>query len=285
MIDELYVKRMTAAVDNTTKHDIVKQAYGTILDVGCADGTLLTKLKEKNSESELWGIEPNRDFYKICKGKGLNVINSTIEDIDIYTLPKFDTIIFSSVLHEISSYSDVYTFTVKPIKNALNIAYTLLKSGGQILIRDGVGTDDTSKLLFSFNDCKDSKFVYKFNAEFVGRDYLTSKYNDSNKVISTISSNEFLTSVNVAKEFFFTYTWGETSWPREKQEIYGILSLQEWNDLLDYLHDTLHLRVEFKHTHSEEYAKYVGKKIKINTGKSLTEIFNPSVITLTLVKD
>lgn len=96
-----------------------------ILEIGCNDGTFLENLLSKNY-SNIQGIEPTKDAFKVCKDKGLNVINkfftrALVEELSIHE--KFNTIITRQVLEHISDLNDFC--------KALNMS---LKSNGLLII-------------------------------------------------------------------------------------------------------------------------------------------------------
>ena len=64
-----------------------------------------------------------------------------------------------------------------------------------------------------------------------------------------------------AKEFLYTYTWGENSWNREVIERFGILTLEEWRDVVRRNgFDIKNLMLS-----AEEYKKYLAPKIEMTS--------------------
>lgn len=51
-------------------------------DIGAGFGLFLEELKKLWPESDIVAIEPSIDMAKICRGKGLKVLESTLEDVD-----------------------------------------------------------------------------------------------------------------------------------------------------------------------------------------------------------
>ena len=135
-----YLQRMSDNVRHTTKALIPFYAKGDVLDVGCADGALLSLLHEFNPELKLYGIEMNETAANIATSKGFDVLCDTFEEfVECYRDEKFDTIIFSSVLHEIYSYDFTNREKVSPlvyISRVLIDASKFLKPNGVIIIRD-----------------------------------------------------------------------------------------------------------------------------------------------------
>jgi ubiquinone/menaquinone biosynthesis C-methylase UbiE len=63
------------------KHIQLKEGI-RMLDVGCATGKFLMYFKDK-FKFEVYGVEPNAQLCNILKKKGVNIINSTIEDAEL----------------------------------------------------------------------------------------------------------------------------------------------------------------------------------------------------------
>lgn len=262
-----YLQRMSDNVRHTTKALIPFYAKGDVLDVGCADGALLSLLHEFNPELKLYGIEMNETAANIATAKGFDVLCSTFEEfVECYRDEKFDTIIFSSVLHEIYSYDFTNREKVSPliyISKILIDASKFLKPNGVIIIRDGVGSDrHCGTRTFSFKDVSDIGWL----ARFIESNFA---YSDSSY---QINKNNITISEDVLKEFLFTFTWGEKSWDREVQEMYGVLSEKEWKDELP-IEVKKYLNRELIAFSAEEYAKYLSEKINEVNSLKLDQLF------------
>lgn len=127
-----YLERMTESVQVSSKGLIPLYASGKTLDVGCGSGVLLDMLDRNNVKAD--GIDINEEAVKTCVSKGLNAKCMTLSDVN----EKYDTIIFSSVLHEFSSYDDNDRFNTVPIEKALINAKKVLNENGKVIIRDGL---------------------------------------------------------------------------------------------------------------------------------------------------
>ena len=287
MLDNLYLKRMKYSANTSTKSDIPRRCHGNVLDIGCADGSLLEYIQKVNHETRLYGVEPNPEMADLARERGFTIYNSSIEDLIVDDMPKFDTIIFSSVLHEISSYSKIenLAFTSQPIVDALEKVSKLLRLGGQIIIRDGIQADSSDVISFSFKDPTDKKYIQKFNNEWAGMKHMNTLIAQHRLDLGfkEETNNTFVCSELLAKEFFFTYTWGENSWKREVQEQFGILTETDWRVVINHIKQRNKLKLIYWHTNSEEYAKYISEKIEIDTEK-LYNLFKQSVINIILVK-
>ena len=77
---------------------------------------------------------------------------------------KVDTVIFSSIIHEIYSYTDLGRgkFDKDSIVRALRHAVDSLNTGGRIVIRDGVKTPGTGKMKIAFKTDEGFQFFRQF---------------------------------------------------------------------------------------------------------------------------
>ena len=249
---ERYLKRMTDSMKCSTKGLIPFLASNgkNILDVGCGSGVMLSALENENNKSKLTGIdlkELKKDWKLFC-----------IDFMKLHNV-SFDTIIFSSILHEISSYNNDPNkrFTSEPINEALNKSNQLLTDDGIVIIRDGLLMDEANiynQLIISFTNPNDASLLYRFQKEFRGFD----KLEIDNRIIR-VNENQYVVAERFLKEFLCTYTWGEESFNREINERFGILTEDEWINLLNQNG----FSIEFKGLSCEEYEKYLKKKINI----------------------
>lgn len=257
---ERYLRRMTYSMTKSTKGIIPFLAKDgeNILDVGCGSGVMLTALENENKKAKLTGIDLN--IEAINKLKLLNH-NWQLYHINFMDLKEkgYDTIIFSSILHEISSYhSDLdKRFTSIPIKEAFDKSNELLTNNGSIILRDGLLVDENNmnnQLMISFNNPDDYNILTRFQHDFKGFNKI-----DVDNRIYTMGSNLYIVTERFLKEFLYTYTWGEESYNREVKERFGILTKDEWISLLE----KAGFNIDYLTLACEEYEKYLSKKITI----------------------
>ncbi len=256
---QIYLTRMTESMKKSTKGliPLLVSDSKNILDVGCGSGVMLKALENENKTVKLTGIDLNKDAINNLKeNTNWNLYHMDFMDLNSI---KFDAIIFSSILHEISSYNSDPNkrFTEKPILEALIKSYELLDNNGIIIIRDGLLSsleDRNNKLIISFKNINDNVWLYRFQKDFRGFDNL-----DIDTTITSIGENKYLVSEGFLKEFLCTYTWGPESYPREINERFGILTKNEWISLLKKAKFQLETIIESK----EEYEKYLSKKVSI----------------------
>ncbi len=254
----LYLERMSNSMKHSTKGLIPILAFtgNNILDVGCGSGIVMSEIEKINPKAKITGLDLNFDAILKLKQQhnNWNLIHEDFMKLNGY---KFDTIIFSSILHEISSYCEDNNkrFTEIPIKEAFEKSYDLLDNNGSVIVRDGLLTDEEhkdNKLIISFNNPEDNIWLYRFQYDFRGFDNL-----DINTKIIDLGHYKYMVSEGFLKEFLCTYTWGEASYPREVNERFGILTKNTWLELLNETGFKIEKVIESK----EEYQKYLSKKI------------------------
>lgn len=192
-----------------------------VLDAGCGSGVLTHSLF--NLGYDAYGIDLSMLSFKQMKERNLanRFVHGNLLDMSLYFGEnEFDTIIFSSVLHEVYSYNG---FNLQDIEGTLRNAMRILKKGGRIIIRDGVeNINRHQKRIIRFKDLNDVLFLTEYMRRFKGRNV---------PICRKIDKLTYEMYVNDAMEFLYTYTWGWESFDREVQEQYGVMSLNEYMDL------------------------------------------------------
>lgn len=255
---KVYLERMDKSAAISSKGLILKYVKGRALDVGCGSGVLLRQLDNAK------GIDLNINAVEECIKQGLDA-----ECISLFDLTeKFDTIIFSSVLHEFSSYADSGRFGKKPIEAALLQARNNLDYNGRIIIRDGVA-GDTYPIIVT---AKSIEVVEAF------KKYIIDAPMWDKNVKVNIDNLKITAPFNILKEFMFTYTWGPESYPREVNEKFGILRPGSWVNLIE----SCGYKIDYIQYFPEEYEKYLSKYFEDD--EVLNMIFKRSVVLIVATK-
>ena len=231
--EEKYLQTMNDAQEST-KMSILQFVKGqTVVDVGSGGGVLLDELENLYPDKEIIGTDISSNVIESLdkkrreqghKWKAVrhNFVDGPMEG-------KADSIIFSSIIHEIYSYTDLGNgkFDEESVLRALKNAAASLNPGGRIIIRDGVKTPGHGKLAIHFKTNEGFSFFEQFMQDFKGMDHIPfeERVCHIDREMRTV-----ITDINYGREFLFTYTWGSESFPHEVQECFGYYSLQDFKE-------------------------------------------------------
>ena len=196
---------------------------GKIVDKGCGTGKLLVELTRLFPSSIFVGIDLSREFLRMCDENhyaseevALVFGNITEQQVDSGTA---STILFSSVVHEIYSYSG---YDRGQVHRALDNAARELKPGGRVLIRDGV-SPGLRPWRIRFLDRQTRAQFDRFAIEFKhGQGAAYARVNDEEVCLSAHLANEFLCKKDYLK-----------NWHIEVHEEYGTFTTDGWRAALD----------------------------------------------------
>ena len=256
-------------VKNSTKLTILDYIVGNkILDVGSGGGILLDQIEKRYPKKEIIGTDISQNVIELLNKKKRDENHNWTpikhNFVDSVFSTKVDTIIFSSIIHEIYSYSDIGNgkFDKKTIKQALSNAVKSLKDGGRIIIRDGIVTASNERMRINFKTEEGFVCFQEFLNDFKGMDFLP-----YNMKCSELNYNKLsvITDINYGREFLYTYTWGKESYPHEVQECFGYYTLDDFYDVFE----ELGMQVIVAKSFLEE-----GYKTHLD---SLVEIFNETI--------
>lgn len=236
--EDKYLQTMND-VSASTKDGIIDYVVGqSVVDVGSGGGVLLDRLEAKYPGMQVIGTDISANVIEALeqkKKKEGHKWSVTIHNfVEKPFEKKVDSIVFSSILHEIFSYTEGEhgRFDLDSVKKALRFAYESLTPGGRIIIRDGVKTEGAAIRKIRFKTTAGMDFFRNYQADFKG---LTDIPEDR-KVIAvdevrlTVSGD-----VNLIREFLYTYTWGTESYAHEVQEQFGYFTLAEYRAFLKSL--------------------------------------------------
>ncbi|MFN2746491.1 class I SAM-dependent methyltransferase [Bacillus sp. z60-18] len=260
--EQTYLSDMNRAEDYKKK--IADYAVGEkMLDIGAGGGVMLDLLTEHHPEAEVIGIDLSVNVIEeLQKRKVREHKPWQVKQADALDLPEYiekesvDTIVFSSILHEMFSYIpyEGRKFNQRVIAKALRSSFDVLKPGGRIIIRDGIMTeakDDTRRI--RFKDPRGIDFLKRYVRDFKGRSVQILK----------LENDAATLYVNDAMEFLYTYTWGEEAYPHEVQEQFGYFTPSEFQACIEKeLGDRANILV-FEHYVQEGYEEHLSPKIEL----------------------
>ena len=233
--EEKYLSTMND-VNTSTKETIIDYSVGMrIVDVGSGGGVLLDRLEKKFPDREIIGTDISTNVIdalnakKKKEGHRWNVVVHNFVEGPFAN--KTDTVIFSSILHEIYSYTETPRgrFEIDSVKTALKNAFASLTPGGRIIIRDGIKTDSDELVTIRFKSSDGMEFFENYRNDFKGLKDIP----DEKKVVFADARSLTVTGdINFMREFMYTYTWGKQSYAHEVQEQFGYFTLKEYTDYL-----------------------------------------------------
>lgn len=260
--EEIYLDTMNSSIDQKTI--ILDYIVGDkVIDVGPGGGALMDKIEDRYPEKKVLGIDISDNVVeslikrKYKENRQWDIMKGNILALDKYVSSNsIDTIIFSSIIHELYSYIPYNgkKFNIETVKAVLKNAFKALNKGGRIIIRDGIMTENKELVrLIRFKDKKDLAFLERYSKDFKGRE-INYKILSNNPLIVEMSIND-------AMEFLYTYTWGEESYAQEVEEQFGYLTPKEYEGLIKEIIGDKGKIVKFKHYLQDGYTKSLKEKI------------------------
>jgi 2-polyprenyl-3-methyl-5-hydroxy-6-metoxy-1,4-benzoquinol methylase len=198
-------------ISESRKGELIDYIIGNrVCDVGSGSGILLDSIEERYPNKEIIGTDISETIIqklskkKIIENHSWEVIRHNFVEQPLSD--KYNSIIFSSILHEIYSFSDIGNgrFDIKSVKNALKNAYDSLEKGGRILIRDGVKTDSKERVNITIKTESAFDFFQNYMKDFKG----LTDYDRSDIQIEKLDNNQYRVTadINYIREYMFTLT-------------------------------------------------------------------------------
>lgn len=221
----------------STKNSIIDYTVGDrVVDVGSGGGVLLDLLESHFPQKEIIGTDISENVIEVLQSKKKSeghkwtVLRHNFVD-GVFPEP-VDTILFSSILHEVFSYTETEAgrFQIESVKKALKNAYDSLKPGGRIIIRDGIRTGGDDVLSVTFKDPEGLSFFRNFMQDFKGLSDIEDKKIQVDEKTQTVSG-----VTDYMREFLYTYTWGRQSYAHEVQEQFGYFTIDEFRAFFESL--------------------------------------------------
>lgn len=229
--EQEYLESMNSAADD--KRVILDYIKGEkIVDIGPGGGVMLDMIESETINKDIIGIDIAENVIEnLLKKKTAEQHNWNVMKGDALQLTEtfqegtVDTIIFSSILHELFSYIPFNgkRFNHEVIAAALQSAFTVLKPGGRIIIRDGVMAENKDDIRFiRFKDEQWMTYLEQYAKEFRGRKIFFEK----------VEEGKVKMPINDSMEALYTLTWGPEAFAHEVQEQFGYFTPSEYKEFI-----------------------------------------------------
>jgi SAM-dependent methyltransferase len=248
--EDKYLQTMNDTKEST-KNSIVNYAVGDcIVDVGSGGGVLLDLLEQTFPEKIIIGTDISENVIEVLQRKKENEghhwyvrKHNFVDGIFTDGTDNVDTIIFSSIIHEIFSYTETEDgrFNIISVEKALQNAYNSLSKGGRIVIRDGIKTpSEAEDIKVTFANESGIDFFENYVRDFKGLKDIEDKRIKVDKEKLVVSG-----CANYIREFLYTYTWGRESYAHEVQEQFGYFTLEEFCSFFEKMGANIIVAKEF----------------------------------------
>lgn len=271
--EQTYLQDMT---DNSDPKKIIMEHVkeGVVMDIGTGSGVMLDILTEKLTKSIVIGTDASESVIKELRNikqrekKKWEVTKSDALNLkDKFGTSFADTIIFSSVLHELFSYIEYEgkKFNMDTIIQVLQQAFDVLIPGGRLIIRDGIMTDSKENRIITFKTEEDREIFNRYVSDFKGRKI---KYEALEPLVVKLD-------VNDAMEFLYTFTWGPEAYTHEVQEQFGYFTPLEYKKIINESLGEKAVIKKFEHYLQEGYTEYVLPKLANFTDENGNKVTLP----------
>ncbi len=262
--EEAYLETMNNA-QSSTKMSILDYVTGDkVLDVGSGGGILLDALEERFPEKKIFGTDISQNVIEVLDKKIMTEKHNyhVFEHNFVYNRlwSPVDCIIFSSIMHEIYSYTDNGNgrFDMASVMGALYNTLESLSKGGRIIIRDGVKTESNRIVTVRFKDEDALSLAKSYLSDFRGLKELHDK--DGKWFNLQINEDTITGNINLVREMLYTITWGPMSYTQEVQEQFGYLTLNEYKGILNSIGFNV---IESKEFTEPGYPEHLNDKVEL----------------------
>ncbi|KKT50832.1 MAG: hypothetical protein UW42_C0013G0016 [Candidatus Collierbacteria bacterium GW2011_GWB1_44_197] len=231
-----YLERMSKPLQEKLKiAKYIPSGANSLLDVGCADGTVTLALADMFPEMKFVGIDLNADFVnmareRIGERKNVSFEHGYLRE-RLSNPEKFDVVLFCSVLHEFYSYGEGISTIVK----ALSDAHEILNKGGVLILRD--------MILYDYAD-RSELWVEEIKRKVTTKEEIRHLLVDFETIFGPIKT------IKQLNHFLLKYMY-EDNWEREGKENYVPVSFEQY----DQIFKLLGMQVLFQRSSTIPYLK------------------------------
>jgi SAM-dependent methyltransferase len=269
-LEPRYFERMAASLGDKMKiiealPPVTETHSPTVLDVGAGGGEFAHVLEELGYTVTALDASDDAIMRMREKFPNLTTVRMLADESARLGENIFDAVVCSSILHEVYSYGDSAhkKGDIGSLYAALAAFRKILKPGGVLVIRDGVkptNWDQKAKLRMVPEGNTEPVRLYLEQCPFANGFI---KGATGRMVALRRGPDDWYTgNVQSVFEFYMTYNWGLDSYPRETQELFGILTLNQYVSTLE--------QIGFEVTSAESwvqpgYLEHLPKKVELIT--------------------
>lgn len=150
-LERIFVPRVDRLLELCRKYDVKTNA---ILEIGAGFGTFCAEVKRRNIFARVVAVEPTPDLAKTCRGRGLEVLELPVEQIQLDADELFDVVASFEVIEHLFAPADFVGHMTR-----------LLKPGGIMMLACPNGQGFDIETLGAASNTVDHEHLNYFNPQ------------------------------------------------------------------------------------------------------------------------
>ncbi|MDD2703626.1 MAG: methyltransferase, partial [Candidatus Omnitrophica bacterium] len=199
---------------------------GSLIELGCGGGAIISWLEKAFPESEICGVDYNSYIVDSAiknHPKTKFFVRDVLHWDDLSAFEnRFDAVVIGSTLHEILSF-----YGLDGAREFMEKAHAMLKKGGVLVIRDGISPDQGDAMVrVRFKTDFSARQFFRFVNDFEPWKVVYRKITDTEVEVRRKDFYEYLIKFIYDKPY---------SWEDEMKEAFGVLTFDGYRGLLEGL--------------------------------------------------
>jgi 2-polyprenyl-3-methyl-5-hydroxy-6-metoxy-1,4-benzoquinol methylase len=153
--ERIFVPRVDRLLELSGKY---KVQMNSLLEIGSGFGTFCAEVKSRNVFEKIVAVEPTPDLAETCRGRGIEVIEKPVEQIQLDSKDLFDVIANFEVIEHLFAPADF-----------IRAAVGLLKPGGLLMLTCPNGKGFDVETLGVLSDTVDHEHLNYFNQKSLAK--------------------------------------------------------------------------------------------------------------------